>query len=293
MGSLLLEGRDGAGQPDDLGGQAPLASLQDPPVGIGEAGEVERQQVVEGALGLIEAGLELPGRGPEGRDGRGAGGGHRAPRIAPQRLAGGGVGGDAPRLEEGLGLARAQTVARDGLGQARLLGARERREGMRGGGGESAVIDVGGHGRSQPAAEHQAAIDPAAAAAEQLGDLRRREVILVGERADHACLVHGAQRAARGVGLEQPGLAHDAGRVLDDHRHVRVAVATPACQALEPIEHLVGAGAGRGDAQRQRGEPARGLGARAAQGRQRGGELRDRQGEQGAHGRAASRGSSW
>ena len=184
-------------------------------------------------------------------------------------------------------------MARDGLRQTRLLGARERRESVRGGGRESAVIDVGGHGRSQPAAERQAAIDPAAAAAEQLGDLRGRELVVIGQRADDARLVHGTQRGARGVGLEQPGLAHDTGRVLDDHRHVGVAVATPARQALEPIEHLVGAVVGRGDAQRQRGEPARGIGARAAQGRQRGSELRDRQIEHGAHGRASSRGRSW
>lgn len=284
---------DGAGQPDDLGGQAPLAGLQDPAVGIREAGEVERQQVVEGALGLVEADLELPGRGPEGRDGRLAGGGHRAARIAQQRLAGGGVGGDAPRREEGLGLACAQAVAREGVGQARLLGARERREGMRGGGGEPAGIDEGGHDRRQPASEGQAAIDPAAPAAEQLDDLRRRELVVVDQRADHARLVHRAQRVARGVGLEQPGLAHDAGRVLDDHRDVGVAVATPARQALESIEHLVGAVVGRGHAQRQRGEPARGIGARAAQGRQRGGEVRDRHGEHGAHGRASPRGRSW
>ncbi len=113
------------GEPDHLRGQAPLAGLQDPPVGIGEAGEVEGQQFREGALGLVEAGLELAGRGPEGRDGRLAGGGHGAARIAQQRLAGGGVGRHPPGRKKGLGLARAQAVAREGVGQARLLRARE------------------------------------------------------------------------------------------------------------------------------------------------------------------------
>ncbi len=60
--------------------------------------------------------------------------------------AGGGVGGDTPRPEKGLGLARAQTVAGEGVGQARLLGARARREGVGGGRGEPAVIDVRGQG---------------------------------------------------------------------------------------------------------------------------------------------------
>jgi len=49
MGSLLLEG---VGQPDDLRGQAPLAGFQDPAVGVGEAGEVEGQQLGERARGL-------------------------------------------------------------------------------------------------------------------------------------------------------------------------------------------------------------------------------------------------
>jgi len=290
MGSLLL---DGAGQPDDLRGQAPLAGFQDPPVGIGEAGEGEGQQLPERALGVIEAGLELAGRRPEGRDGRGGGRGHGAARITQQRLARGRVGGDAPGGEEGLCLARAQRVARKGVGQPRLLRARDRREAVRGGRRQPAVIDVLGHHRREPTAEGQAAVDPAAPAAEQLGDLRRRELVLVGQRADHARLVHRTERAARGVGLEEPGLAHDAGGGLDDDRHVRMAVARPVRQALEPVEHLVGAIAGRGDAQRQRGEHARGVGARAAQRRQRGGELRDRHVEHGAHGRRSSRGRSW
>jgi hypothetical protein len=290
MRSLLL---DGAGQPDDQRGQAPLAGFQDPAVGVGEAGEVEGQELLEGALGLVEADLELAGRRPERRDGRVVGRGYRAARIAQQRLAGGGVAPDTPGREEGLGLARAQAVARDGVGQARLLRAREGGERMRGGGREPAVIDVRGQGGSQPAAERQAAIDPAAAAAEQLGDLRGRELVVIGQRADDARLVHGTQRVARGVGLEHPGLAHDAGGILDDHGHVGVAGTGPVRQAFEPIEHLVGAVAGCGDAQRQRGEPARGIGPRAAQRRQRGGEVRDRQVEHGAHGRASSRGRSW
>jgi len=86
MGSLLLEG---VGQPDDLRGQAPLAGFQDPAVGVGEAGEVEGQQLGERARGLIEARLELAGRRPERRDDGVAGRGDRAARIAQQPLTGG------------------------------------------------------------------------------------------------------------------------------------------------------------------------------------------------------------
>jgi len=63
MGRVLL---DRAGEPDDLRSQAPLTGFQDPPVGFGEAGEVEMQQLRERALGVIEAGLELAGRRAEG-----------------------------------------------------------------------------------------------------------------------------------------------------------------------------------------------------------------------------------
>lgn len=130
MGSLLL---DGVGEPDDLRGQAPLAGLQDPAVGVGEAGEVEGQQFVEGALGLVEASLKLAGRRAEGRDGRRAGRGHRAARITQQRLTGSGiVGRDPPGREKGLGLARGQAVARESVGQARLLRPRQGGEGVRG-----------------------------------------------------------------------------------------------------------------------------------------------------------------
>jgi hypothetical protein len=291
MRSLLL---DRAGELDDLRGQAPLAGFQDPPVGIGKAGEVEVQQFRERALGVIEAGLELAGRRAEGRDGRILRRRHRPARIAQQRLARGVVdGSDAPGLEERVPLPRAQPVAQEGVGQARLLGAWERCEVVGGGRREAAGIDVRDDGRGEPTAKGEAAVDPAAPAAEQLGDLRRREPVLVGQRAQHARLVHRTERAARSVGLQQPGLAHDAGGVLDNDRHVRLAVARPVRQALEAIEHLVGAVAVRGDAHRQRGERARGIGARTAQRRERGREPLDRQIEHDAHGRRSSRGSSW
>jgi hypothetical protein len=108
------------------------------------------------------------------------GGGHRTARIAQQRLPRGAVVGDTPGLEKRFPLAGAQTVAQEGFGQARLLGPRERREAVRAGGREPAGIDVSGDDGHKPAAQGEAAVDPAAPAAEQLGDLRRRELVLVG-----------------------------------------------------------------------------------------------------------------
>lgn len=241
---------DRAGEPDDLRGQAPLTGLQDPTVGIGEAGEIEVQQLRERTLGVIEADLELAGRRPEGRDGRVLRRGHGAARIAHERLARGRAVGDAPRFEKRLCLARAQAVTQESLGQAWLLGAREPGETVRGGRGEPAVIDVPGHDGREPTAERESAVDPAAPAAEQLGDLRGRELVVVGQRAHHARLVHRTERAARRVRLQQPRFAHDPGGVLDDDGHVGVPVARPLRQTLESVEHLVGAVVRSGDAQR-------------------------------------------
>jgi hypothetical protein len=285
--------QDGVGQPDDLGGQAPLAGFQDPPVGVSKAGEVKVQKLLESVLGLIEAGLELVGRRPQRRDGGLVGGGHDAARIAQQRLARGRVGGDAPGLQHRVRLARAQAVARHRVRQARLLPARQRRKRGGRGGGQPTGVDARGHVGREPAAEGEATIDPGPTAAEERGDLRRREMIVVDQRAHHTRLVHGAQGPAGRVGVEQAGLGHDAGGLFHDDRDVRVALAGPLGQALEAIEHLVGPVGGGRHAQGQRGERAGEIGARASQRRQRRRELRERQVEHARHGRAASTGRSW
>lgn len=284
---------EGAGQADDLGGQAPLAGLQDPAFGLSEAAEIDVGEGVEGLRSLVKARLELAGRGAQGRDGLRAGLGHGPARVAHERLAGGHVGRGAPGGEEGVSLPGAQAMARDGVGQARLVAAREGRQGRGRGGGQPPGIDVPGHGRREPAAERQAAVHPAPTAAEQLGDLGGRHVVVVGQRAHHASLVHGTEGPAWGVGVEQARLAHHAGGVFDHRGHVGVAVAGPAGETLEPVQHLVGAVADRGHAQRERGERAGGIRARPPQRGERRGELRDREIDHEGHAGGASRGRSW
>jgi hypothetical protein len=103
-------------QARDLSSQPALARVQDAPVGAGEAGQVEPEQLAQGAGGLIEAGLELPRRRAQ-RPGRRHGRARRgAPRIAEQRLAGRRVGHGLPGGEKRVGLAGAQAVADEGLG---------------------------------------------------------------------------------------------------------------------------------------------------------------------------------
>jgi len=60
---LLLEG---VGQLDDVGSQPPLAGLKDPPIGVGESGEIQLREFVQRVLGLGKARLELARRGAEG-----------------------------------------------------------------------------------------------------------------------------------------------------------------------------------------------------------------------------------
>jgi len=60
---LLL---DGVGQLDDVGGQTPLAGLQDSPIGVGESGEIEVRELVQRVFGLGKARLDLARRGAEG-----------------------------------------------------------------------------------------------------------------------------------------------------------------------------------------------------------------------------------
>ncbi len=245
----------------------------------------------ERAVGLGEARLELARRGPQRRDRGVARRGRRTAGIAKQRLPGDGIiRGGAPGGQEGLGLAGAQAVAVQGGGQRRLFAARQRRQGVGRGGGELAGIDAAGHLGHQSAAEDEAPVDPAPAAAEERGDPRRREVIVIGQRAHHAGLVHRAQGAARGIGLQQPGLAQHVGRVLHDDRHVGEPGLAPAGQPLEAIEHLIGPVGRGGDAQRQRGQPAGRVRARPPQRGQRGGQLRDRQVDDEAHRRRPSTG---
>jgi hypothetical protein len=143
----------------DMGSQPALARGQDAPVGVGEAREVEGQELLEGAFGLVEAGLQLLGGGTQRRSGRGGRARHGAPRIAEQCLAGRRVGRRLPGGEERRGLTGAQPVTDDGLGQPRLVAPRQRREGRGRGGRDAAGVDVPRDRRREPPAQEEAAID--------------------------------------------------------------------------------------------------------------------------------------
>jgi hypothetical protein len=289
---LLLKG---VGELEDAGDQPPLAGGEDAVVGVGEAGEIELRKLLQGVLGVQESRLQFVRRGPERGD-RGCAGCRRgAARIAQQCLPGRGVGRRAPGREHGLGLTGAQPVAHDTLSQAGLLRGGQAGQGVRGGGREPPGIEVARALGGQAVAERRAPVHPPAPATEQLGDLRGRQVIVGDEGVHDAGLVHRADGALGRVGLEEPSLAHDAGErvAFHDHGDVGVALATPAGQSLEPIEHLVGAVADRRHADRQRGQRGADVGAGATQRRERGGQPIDRDLEHRTHGRSAARRRAW
>jgi hypothetical protein len=105
------------------------------------------------ALGLAEARLELACRRPQRRDGACPRLGDAAAGIAHERLARRRVRRDPPGREQRVGLAGAQPVAHDRLGQPLLLAAGQTRQGGGGGGREAAVIEVRGQVRGEPPAE--------------------------------------------------------------------------------------------------------------------------------------------
>lgn len=283
------------GQLTHVGGQAAPAGREHALVGVGEAGEIEVQEVVEGALDLPEARLEVARGGAEGRDGRLPDRRGGRARIAHERLAGGAIRSHAPGGQEGLGLPGAQAVPHDGLGQPGLLPAGHAGQGDGGGGREAPMINMGGHRGGQPPAQGHAPHHPGAPVPANLHDLRERQVIVGHEGVDDAGFVHRAQGAAGGVGLQQPRLGEDRrrGRGFHDHGDVGVPRRAPVGQALEPVEDLVPAVRGRGHPQGQRGQGGGAIGARAPQGRQRGGHVLDRHLEDQTHGRASASGSSW
>lgn len=270
-----------------------MPGFEDPTVDVGEAGEIERGELVEGPLGLVEAALELAGGRAEGTAARRGSARLRGARIAAQGFAGAGVARRAIGGDEGLGLARAEPVSFDGLGQAPLLGGGERAQGIRDGGGERPGVDARGHlGRESPG-EGQAAFGPARAVAEEPGDRRGREAVLVREGAYDPRLVHGPDGLSRRVGGQEERLGRWTRGVLFEDRDVGPAFRTPPGQALEAVDDLEGAVGGRDDAERERSQGNARVGGRAAERRERRAERGDRViGEQ-LHARDASTGRSW
>lgn len=214
------------------------AGLEHPALGVGEASKVSPEETLERLLGGIETGLDLGRRRSQGRGALIEGPRVGRARVAEERLAGGGLRHGAVGREEGLGLARREGVAPDGVRKAPLFPRREGRKGDRHGEAEAPGIEPHLELRREPALEDEPAIDPGLPPAQELPDRQRGKSVLLVEGRDDAGLVHGARGPSGGVRLQQAGLERDAACGLQDDGDLPAALRAPAGQALESIEDL-------------------------------------------------------
>lgn len=198
------------------------------------------EEVVEGVLDLLHAREDLGGGGAEGGGPLVRGLGLCGAWIAHERLARGGVRGDAVGGEEGLGLARRERVSGDRLGEAHLLLLPEGGEGEGRGEGEPPGVQPEPQLGGQVPGEGKAAHHPPLLPPQELRGGGRRQPVVGGERRRDAGLVHGARGLPGGVGLEDPGLGGDARDRLDDDGDLAGPFREPPGQALEAVYDLVG-----------------------------------------------------
>jgi hypothetical protein len=228
---ILLEG-------SDLGSQSSLVGLEHAALGIVEAGEVRHR-------GFLEPSLKLGEMTPDPLGGRAQGGGalvfgrrDGAPRVAQERLAGDGVGGGAPGGNEGQRLARAQRVAADRIRQRHLHAVPESAKRQGDAHRLRPRIQAAGFLGAEASPERQAPAHPRLPFPQEFACRRNREAVLIDERLHHTRLIHGAQRACRCIGVEEPCLQRDALHVLDDRRDLDLPAPPPRGQTLEAIEDL-------------------------------------------------------
>jgi len=270
-----------------------LAGLEDPSLGVGERGEVPGGPFLEGLLQGVESGFDLGGGGSERRGAHVSGARLGAPRVPHERLSGGGVGRQAVGDEERLRLASGEGVTRGGFGQAHLGRAVEGAELRRHGHRKAAAVESEAELRGEPPGEGEPALDPGLLPAEKLGDGRRGELVVIDERRHHASLVHRPGGPSRRVRRQDPGLHGDAGHGLNDDRDLLQAVAVPADQALESVDHLEAAIRSRRYPDRHGREVGLRVGALAAQRGERGPQCVDGDEEDKAHRRRAWKGRIW
>jgi hypothetical protein len=156
---------------------------------------------------------------------------------------------------------------------------------------QAAILEVAPELGAETTAQRQPPFYPSSSLVQEPGDLGDGQMIVVGERAHQAHLVHAAEGAPRSVGLEQSGLGdRGVAHFFDHHGDAAVAVPAPAGQALEAVQDLVAAVPLGHHAQGHGGKGAGEVRAPAPEGRERGGQTIDGDLEHlGTHGRSSLR----
>lgn len=241
--------------------QTAASGLEDALLDLGEAREVGEKSIGEVPVEVLQVPVELPRRPVERRDVPLRQGGDAAPGVPEEVFPGrvrrsGSVGGD-----EGERLARSQGVLPGDIAEAELLLLREGGEGQRHGEGELPRIESRLQLGGEPALQRESLESPALPVAEELAHRRGAEPVLIDVGSHDAGLVHGARCPLRGVRLQDARLLEQRRDILDDHGDLREAVLLPPAQALEAVDHLVGAVGLLDDPDREGPERVLGVGA--------------------------------
>jgi hypothetical protein len=277
----------------DAGEEAPLAGLQHPPLDVGEAPEVGVDEFLEGLLRGVESPFDLGGRRAQRRGVLVAGFGLGGKRVPEKGLPGDAVWRGTVGRHEGLGLRGPEGMPSYGVGQALLLGVTEGREAHRHGEGEAPGVEPFAQLRREAASQEEPALDPGLLSSEEFRDRRGREPVLVRKRRDHPGFVHGTGGLSGRVGLEESGLASDAGDGLEDHGDLPQAFGPPPGQALESVEDLEGAVLRRRHAQGQGGKIALSIRTLAPERREAHAETIEGDLQDQAHGNHSCAGRIW
>ncbi|HTX73582.1 MAG TPA: hypothetical protein VMC79_12205 [Rectinemataceae bacterium] len=225
-------------QGDDLREEAPPPRLYHSSFRLGQPREVQSLDLFDGGLDLVEPRAQPGGRGAQGRGALVARPGLGTARIPEEVLTGRSIRSQAVGDEEGQGLAGGEAVAARGVGQLDLARAIVFAEGHCDRQGETAGVQADLQLRGEIPFEEKTTRHPGLLPAEELRDGRGAQVVVVDQRGDHPCFVHGARGPSRAVGIEEPGLQGDAARCLDHHRDFALALPGPPRETLESVDDL-------------------------------------------------------
>lgn len=223
----------------ELRQDAPVTRLKASLLGGRQLGrDLETGQVDERLTDLLQTPLDLGGGG---RDHQVLGGAWPQQLQRPvQQTAAVDRIGDPVARDQRQGLAMAEAVALAAAKQQILVFPRHcaqrvgqgRPDGSLG----QALLGLG----RKLLADRGASLDPLGLATEQACHPAGRKTVLLHQRADHARLVQGGQRARRCVGEQQEALVLlDRSGTLHHHRDLLAALLPPGPEALEAVEDFV------------------------------------------------------
>lgn len=232
----------GGQHPGSLGklvlGEAPLG-LEPATLGMCEAlvGQLETGELGEHLARPLEPLLQRHGGGAERRSAAAAIA-HHIERLGQELLA----LGVALAAEEGSDQCQAlvdlEAMLQSGARHLLLDVTVERTERVGQGRADLAAVDTVRYRGAEPCRQHQALCHPPLLAASHRRDCGDADT-LAAQRAYDPGLVHGRQRARRGVAPQQEHLGFElGGRSLDDDRHFGRTAIAPTAKPLEAVEDL-------------------------------------------------------